>query len=345
MARLSGYLTGRMANPTYGGMLGRNIQGGMQGISDAISQRKQRDAYDSMTSMLTAGDANDPRVVESVQAVARQMNVDPLQAQKLIDNAQAQKLRQEQAERAKSTHQMMKATHQYNQTVRAQKTADDNAIKAVMAVYSKDPEAARAALDKLPPERQEAAAQALAKRIQYDAQLKSWEDAQTSREPFSQTQLDSMAKLPGMETAIETYETMKKEPGAKANLMRQYSSAFQASLYASPKDDIKAWELKAANELVAGADWGIIGTGYNIPNRHYGQVAHAVAVYTKNTGKAPTPDQVREIAQTVMAEEEKKEEGFSPKELNLIEQASERYPDKSQDEIIEALKKQGLIDA
>jgi len=317
MARLSGYLTGRMANPTYGGMLSQNIHGGMQGISDAIAQRKQRDAFDSITSMLSGADPTDPRVVESAQAVGRQMQQDPLVVQQLINQQQAQQRQQEQAQRAQeqavraqANHQMIKATHEYNQQMRANKTADDNAIKGIMSVYSKDPEAARAALDKLPPERQEAAATALAKRIQYDAQLAAWDDTVKSRKPLTDAQLESMSKLPGMETAIETYKSMKEEPGAKANLLRQYNQAFQASLYSSSSDGLKSWEVKAAEKLVEGADWGI--PGLNIPNRHYGQTAYAVAQWIKDNGRPPTPDEIREIARQAVKGAVEKEEPEDP---------------------------------
>lgn len=100
MARLSGYLAGQLANPSYSGMLGQNIQGGMQGIADSFGAKRERQAQDSMITMLTNFDPNDPKVIDSVMAVGRQTGQDPKSVLALVQNAQAQAREKAQETRA-----------------------------------------------------------------------------------------------------------------------------------------------------------------------------------------------------------------------------------------------------
>lgn len=314
MAKLSGYLTGQLANPSYGGMLSRGIQGSMQGISDAYAQKRQRQGMESMNAILSNADPLDPNTVQSVQDVARQMHLDPNKAQAMIQNAQGQKRQQEQAVRAQEAAKlqqermtMARDVHQYNQGLRKTAEAEKAAIKAGITMYNTAPEKVETILQNTPPEHRAAVQEAVSQSIAFKEQLRKVKEETVKREPFKTATLDEMAKVQGMEIPLSIYEKNKAEPGAKATLMRQFNAAQQASLYSKDKaTPLREWEVKHATKLVNDADKGWLRAG-NIPNDIQPALAVEVARRIRD-GFQPTPENIRgmleESAEKVSSEQQ-----------------------------------------
>lgn len=232
MARLSNALVQGLINPSYQGMLGKAVRGGFQEIGDAYDTRRTRQATESAQAMLTGGDASDPRVQQSVQAVFAQMHQDPKVAQEMIDKARQQKRADEDQAMQKESFQQQKAFNDYRMTKAKEADAAEKAAGLAVARYNSNPDKVDVFIEALPPEQQTAAREAVTKTIQYQATRNAAMDEANARKPFSSDVLDEIKATPGMEEAVAAYEKMKDErPGmAEKNLLKQWDVAMQASI-------------------------------------------------------------------------------------------------------------------
>lgn len=273
MARLSGNLTGRLANPAYQGMLSQGIYGGMQGISDAMAARKERHALESQMAILQNSDITDSRVQESIMAVGRQMGQNPLIGKQLIDRQLQEKRQQEAAvraeeaaERQKEAMQMQRTMQQYRiDELEYEKAARSARAKAVNA-YKNSPENLDKVLATIPAEHLEYAKEGITNARQYDAAKMTLEDKIKERTPYTEDDLAPLREMQEMELALKRYEQEKNEPGAKARLNEAYRNAYNARLYSTSKDTLKPYAVKAATQLVEDADtsWML---GFGVDNK------------------------------------------------------------------------------
>lgn len=259
MPKLSGYLTSQLANPAYSGMLSQGVAQGMQGISNAIAENRQKRAWDSMSTMLTGADPSDPNVIQSVQAVGRQMNQDPLAVRELIMKAQDQQMQKESAARAKEQHQWGAATAKWQEHLRTEALRKDNAIKAGMAVYAKTGDEEKA-LQSVPPEYQDQVRQRFANKLRYDLAKEKHEEYLKAGEPVDEELLKYYESLsPEAEQAVQTYrkqlETGVAPRTAAASLKRFVDEQQRRTLYPTKKTETKpkavnASDIKAAEAYI-----------------------------------------------------------------------------------------------
>jgi hypothetical protein len=364
MAKLSGYLTGQMANPSYGGMLGQNIQGGMQGISDSFAAKKQRQGMDSITQIL-AQDVSNPQVRDSALSVARQMNIPAPQVQGMIDKARNQQAlqqgqvrqdeaakraeasavlqqeqagrAQEQAVRAQENHVAQQSLNKYNEEQRALAEKQKKITQVAVAAYDKDPETYKKLLEQIPAEFRGEVEQAISRKITLDEQVEAAKEERKKREPMSKERLDQMKTHPEMEDAIAQYELDPTAPGAKARLVRQYEQVTAAAVYTSKKDDgqISEWQYDAAMTVVEQADTWY--TGNNINNADKVAIAVRVAQDSKK-GIAATVESVRKIAQDIISERE-----AGAGDDKIIQQFMDANPGSTRQEAEDEARKKGYI--
>lgn len=262
MARLSGFLTGQMANPGYMGQLGGTIRSGMQTIGDAYAAKRRRHAHESINAMLSSGDPTDPNVIQSVQAVGQQTGQDPNEVQQMVYAAQANKRQQEEALRSAERFRMQKVLHDYNMELRAKSTQERKAVERAMRRLSENPGDVDKALKGTNPEHIPAVQDALNRHLMYQSNVQKYKDQMQERTPFTSEFLDVVRKTPGMENALEIYEAGPTAPGAKGRLWSAWSQAHNRNLFEQNKEDaMKEWEYKAAMKLIEAYDesetsWG-----------------------------------------------------------------------------------------
>ena len=244
MARLSGYLTGQMANPSYGGMLTQGIGQGMQGISDAYAMKRQRHAGESINAILGTN-PNDPNAIRSAQAVGHQTGQDPRAVQGMIDKAKNQRaiqirqereevnavLRQEKAERDKAIFKERMASANYDKEQKTSEAATGQAVDLGLKRYNASPDKLQNILDAAGEDRP-AVEQAILDQEKRKEDLEEIAKGRRANRPYSKEELSKMGKLEGMEVPLERYEVNKQEPRAKAALERSYQVAYDASIRA-----------------------------------------------------------------------------------------------------------------
>ena len=358
MPKLSGYLTSQLANPAYGGMLSQGVASGMQGISNAIAERKQRQALDSMTTMLTNADPSDPNVIQSVQAVGRQMDQNPLLVRDMILKAQDQKMQTEAAARAKEQHQWSSATAKWNEHLRTEALREDNAIKAGLAVYAKTGDEEKA-LQSVPPEYQDEVRSRFANKLRYEQAREEHKEYLQEGKPVSEELLKYYETLsPEAEQAVATYREQVKNgvaPRTAASALSKFIDSQQTSqLYKrtsktpavkipTPSDIKAAGQMIQTMEALQKPGWlddiASLGGASNAYEQNLATAAQHLAYEMKNNPELPwTKDRVEATVSSAFSNGNKEAEETGLSE-DLINQAMELNPGMSREEVIKELNK------
>lgn len=303
--KLSGYLTGQMANPTYGGMLNRTVQGGYQQVYDQMALKKARRAQESALAMLQNADPTDPRVQQSVMDVYRQMNQNPTEAQALIDNAVGKKYQSEEQARAVERQALLKErqvwgrlNHEYQQT----KIAEDKAIRGhkgqALRTYMETGDV-DAALVGVPDDYKDEVQQAVTRKVSTDYTLDIMQQARKNNAPVKDEVLEKITELyPELKKSVEIYKTDPNAPRANENLQTAIRTAFAASLQATSDRLPTTGELEAALKMIDKADWGP-GTFHNISNEIYQPLAREI-IRRLRAGESMDNDKIRAIGEKMV---------------------------------------------
>jgi hypothetical protein len=216
-------------NPAYAGRLSDSITGGVADIQAGYQQRRAREAKESMTQIMLNGDLSDPRVQNSMTAVASQMGQDPTIATDMIEQGQAAQRREEDQAQQKAAFKMQVAKHDY--TMKTAKEADElkKATAVAAARISKQPEKMEEIIAGLPVEQQSAVRTAVIEKMEFETSVMQYNEEAKGKTTFSTETLEAMAETEGMADPLAVYEKMKTQypQGAKKLLLKQYEAVRQ----------------------------------------------------------------------------------------------------------------------
>lgn len=326
-------ITGQLANPVYGGMLSQGIAGGMQGISDAYAKRRENNAFDSISTMLTQADPDDPNVQQSVLAVARQTGVDPLKAQELIYQAQSRAATKRAEGRAiegldMARKRMDMAVEQQdwsrvNQAFRVfqqqEEMKNQKAQQEAIGQFMKNPDSIDAYLAGVPDANKAAAMEAVNGVRQYQMNREKHIESIKSNQPLSSETLEYYTEMgDATAEAVKKYKKDLKDGAvsprkAAADLMSIAQKQLERQLYVSQAKKSTATErdVNLAKSLVdtvvstPGDTWVPLMDKYSEDEKESAklQVSYQVAQAFKETGVLPGKAEIQSLYEKILGEQ------------------------------------------
>lgn len=297
MAKLSGSLLAGLSQPNLGGMLSQSISGGMQQISNAYKEKRQKEAYNSMFTILNNFDPEDKQVQQSVMDVANQTGVSPVVAQEMINASESKKLKKvmeerqaekmqmqrEEAKRAQESHAVSQANAKYQQGLQKKQKEEEAYTRAAVASYDKNPEAFEAFIKTVPAEYQENAFDTIEKRRTFQAQSREYQEEVRANRGFTEESLKRISEG-GDEgkAAVKAYRESASVSSAVAskNLLNFLSKQAEATLWNKSKEkeySPKQYELELEKENIKELNINGWKFGNGVPDWMLGQMAHRAA--------------------------------------------------------------------
>ena len=287
-------LTRGLMNPSYTGMLGQSIAGGMQGIAQAQLANRQRQGYESVMGMLQQDDVTDPKVVQRIQAVQSQMGLDPMKVQELVMQQQAaarqkeqlkasienQKIQQENLKLRKAEMDRAQKAQEIEQKVWAS-GADYKKLKEMYPQYA-------GYIEK----------QAL---IRQEAEMKrqEWSDAEAMKKPLGEEYLDSVAAQgDAYALAVENYRRDSKSTLGPVTARKRFEQQManidrQEASKEFLREQTRGYANSWAADFIESQDWGgFWGFGRAIPEEAEAALVPQVAQYYLENREAPSKDQM-----------------------------------------------------
>jgi hypothetical protein len=357
MARISDSLISGMMNPTYGNRLADGVTQGMQGISDQYTKRRMDNANEGMLAVLNSGDPTDTNVQQSVMDIARQMNMDPVAAQEMIDSQITKKHQTEAQQRARESHLMAKANHEYRQGQQAEEKAQSEFnVKAVSQVNNG--KSVDEVMQSVPEKYQASAKAAIERDTQFRENMRKVATNRKEGQPLSNEFLESIKDLPGMEGAIRAYHENKKLSPERANkiLMQQYAVSHAQSLRTQPTgEDVKLakWHTDLAEEYVdnvaaqidtSGSSWFGMNTLQldENPMVRDAVVLEVARRFAADKEWQPTKEAIEQIVKTVDTKKSSKGQDDEEAERR-VQQAMEANPGMSREDVEKELRARNRI--
>lgn len=286
-------LTRGLMNPSYTGMLTQNIQGGMQGISNAILGQKQNMARDAQMRLLTHGNPDDPATIKAFQDIGQMHNLPAEESMAMLLQAQQSNRAKEQLKASLENQKIQQENLKLrkDELQRQQKTQE---IEQKVWLAGADVKK----LKEMYPEHAGFIEKQWTVRKEAEAKRADWANAERMKQPLGEDYLKQVADQgDAYAMAVENYRRDKSAMGpidARRRFDQQMSNLDrQEASREFLREQTRGYANSWAADFIKAQDWGgFFGFGRQIPEEAEAALVPQVAQYYLENREAPTKDQM-----------------------------------------------------